>query len=859
MTELGPAPEAPSTQELIQQCGAAITTLMKQEMSDESDSDRVWVLRKIHKSYLYYRDLQSYAPQLFQSIVDFTGVAGPITSIPDELGSGLYDYTQNFYRGYARKLEALLGNRMPNCIAMPNSHSNEEAIKACTTANNAALYIRQHCDLQMKNLYLVFGLYNFGTMFWHIDYVRDGAKYGFTPKTNVTQSEQRLGDARFTCPECATSIPADAPTETPADNPISSGTTGGASATGAMNTPSVSTATGVPADQTQSASTSVPPAMPPVPPECPNCGGPISAANYQPPTMVPVPVTSVSQQENGSLEISLHDASEISVPLNGTCCDTIPWLRWERDRHKGELLLQYEDPDGSNILRDSTANDSNEDATVSGVYAESIRSAMASPIGLVRPKPANYWTVVDTWWTTAMFELIDDKQIRAALKDNFKRGLRITSVKGRIIDLQDEKLSERWQECKPEPSNRIMGDALGDDWLQTQDILNNTLNQCNETIDRSNQAGYGDPTRIDFDALQNRRSLPGERIPALRPAGGSLQDILYDPPPIQFSEQIPQYRSGIEQNAQDISGLTPPVWGGGDAEEPTARQAELKKNAALMQLGVPWTFIGKALERVYMKSCKLLSEFEDGVLAFTKKNQFGKFTTLAIDVQNLRSDTYHFEADEAIPMSWGQERDLLLFMLDKPAELLNKWGFDSPLNIFEFKQLLSMPGEHIPGMDQRDKCMDIINQLAAGKPVPGPADPNDPTGAPGPLQSSIQPAWEDDVAFAAQLIRAWLVINAKEETDNPDGIQNIRLYGQACEAAANKPAPAPPPKASVAVAVKPSDIGNAATQALLDKAGLIPDGTPVGAVSPPPKLIPQPVPSPGANGQPQTSVLSSVQ
>src|ERR1700684_3119182 len=112
MQELAAAPPAPTTDELIQQCAAAINTVIKAEMSDEADSDRVWILRKVMKSYLYYRDLQSYSPQLFQSIVDFTGIAGPITSMPDELGNGQYDYTQNHYRGYCRKLEALIGNRM---------------------------------------------------------------------------------------------------------------------------------------------------------------------------------------------------------------------------------------------------------------------------------------------------------------------------------------------------------------------------------------------------------------------------------------------------------------------------------------------------------------------------------------------------------------------------------------------------------------------------------------------------------------------------------------------------------------------------------------------------------------------------
>ena len=297
------------------------------------------------------------------------------------------------------------------------------------------------------------------------------------------------------------------------------------------------------------------------------------------------------------------------------------------------------------------------------------------------------------------------------------------------------------------------------------------------------------------------------------------------------------------------------MWGGGDAEEPTARQAELKKNAALMQLGVPWTFIGQALQRVYLKACKLLAEYEDGVLAFSKKNQFGQYTTLAVDVANLRSDKYHFEADEAIPLSWGQCRDLIMWMMDgKPQPLLDMWGFSDPLNIFEFKMLLGMPGERVPGLDQRDKGMEVIAQLLKGKPINGPADPNDPTGAPGPLQSSIQPDYEDDKKFLGALVKAYLVVNSSIKTESPDGYQNVQLYGQACDKIANAPEAPPLPKTSVAVSVKPSDMGSPATQAMLQKAGLVPDGTPVEIQPPMPKALPPGMmPPPGAqpNGLPQ--------
>lgn len=764
-------------------------------MSDESDPDRVWILRQIHKNYLYYRDLQYFAPSLYQGIVDFTGTSG---TVPDEVSGGLYDYSQNIYRGYCRKLEAVLGNRMPNALAVPDNPDDEDAIRATRSANNAALYVRQKCDLQMQSLYLVFSLFNFGTSFWHLDWVVDEDKYGTKPVQVPGTAQQALGDAAFTCPQCTSAHPAEG------DNPA-------------------------------------PPAA------CQDCGAAMGPEHYQPPTMATVPSMTVKNVAKGGLEITLHDGSEISVPLDATCINDCDRLRWEREKSKAKILKKW----GDKVRGDAGSDSATEEVSVASQYAESIRSAMGSPIGLVRSKRANRWTEADEWWTPAQMELVEDKEIRTLLQQNFPKGLRITFVRGKIVDMKEEKLTDRWQECKPEPAKRIMADPLGNDWIQAQDIITNILNQCSETIDRSNEPGFGDPTRIDFDAYQNRRSQPGDLFPALRPAGGSLSDIIYRPEPVRFSDQIAPFDQGVEGRAKNVSGLEDPIWGGGDAEEPTARQAELKKNAALMQLGVPWTMISRSLESLYEKACKLLADNEDGVLAFSEKNQFGRYSTLSVVVDDLKNGKYHFEADEAIPMTWGQERDLLMWMLDKPAELLNEWGLTDPMNIPEFKRLLGMPGERTPHEDDREKAMDVIGQLAKAKPVPGQPGPPDPTGQPGPPgpdQPSIQPDWEDDHAFCAKVARAYLTVNAALKTKNPDGYQNVQLWGQAQDAAANPPAAPPLPKTSVAVSVKPADMGDPATQDILKKSGLIDPGTPIQAVPPPIKngtgLMPPPGPPP---------------
>ncbi len=774
MEELGPAPPAPSADELIDVCGPSIMKLMQAEMSDESDIDWVYWLWTIHKNYLYYRDLQTYAPSIYEGLANFTSVAGVTIAPFEDDGSGMYDYSQNYFRGYCRKLEAVLGTRMPNAIAVPDNAGDENDIRAAATANDAAEWMRQKCNLQMMILQLVFGLYNFGTNFWNIEWVVNGDKYGFKDEPQIEPQDQQLGGGGFDCPQCGADVPAP--------------------------------------DSSQR------------PEACPQCGASMQGAQFRPSQTAQVPVqTGVNKVEKGGLEISLHDGSEIRVPLesdsvNGNC----PWLRKDYERHKSYCLKKY-GKKARQVLKDDSQT---AEESTSSQLGRNIRSSFGSPIGIFRTYRENYWTISEICWPPAMYQCLDDNLLEL-MEQNFPKGCKITTLRGKVVNMEDYAFPMHWQECKPEPSKRIMADPLGNDWITPQDILNNTLNQVSETIERSNDPGFADPTRLDFDAFNRRRDTPCELFPLLPRAGQSIADSIYRPEPVRHSDQIVPFREQVKQGGEEISGETEAIWGG-DTSDPTARQTELKTNAAIRTLGVIWTMIGKSLEKVYEKSCRILAEYEEGVLSFSRKDQFGSYQQVAVRTEDLKSGKFHFEADEAVPMTWGQQRDLLMWMLDKPAELLNQWGFSDPLNVPEFKRLLGMPGERTPLMDDRDKAMNVIGRLAKEKPAPGqPGAPDPATGMPGPTgppQPSVPPDWEDNHAFCASLAKAYLTQNFIMAQQQPDGYQNIVLWGQAHEQMANAPQAPPPPRTSIAVSLKGEDLGDKALTDALTQSGVIPQG-----------------------------------
>jgi hypothetical protein len=783
MEVIGPAEAAPKPEELLEALAKPFARVMSAEAEDETEIDWIWILRRTHKASLYYRDLAYFAPALYQGLVDATGIdAGPLGG--GSGGEGATDYTQNIYRGYCRKLEAVLGTRIPNAVAVPDDPSNEADITAARAANNAALYIRQECDLQVLILWMVFSLFNFGTSFWTLDMVEDGEKFGWKEIPDESTESLDLGGG-FECPECAAPNAGDAR-----------------------------------------------------PDVCEACGAGMEGAMYKPPSPAEIPSAAPPKRvAKSGLVIDITDGSEVRVPLDTDGRKGVSdarKIRREKEVHKSKLFAKY----GRKALQAALKSQDNSVAdgtTATSQYARSVRSSMASPIGIVRAEREHYWTEAYEDWSPDEFEMIDSDDAREMAQKNFPEGVRIWLVKDHIVKLEPVRLVDRWQECQPEPTKRIMCEPLGEDWIQTQDICNAILNQSYQTIERSNEPGFADPTRVDLEAWERRRSSPGGLIPAMRPAGGTLADIIYRPPPVTFSEQIPAVRAGVEETARQNSGLLDIIWGG-DTSDPTARQSELKTNAAIRQLSVIWVMMAKSLEGVYEKGCKLLSETEDGVIAFSrrKENEFGKFEALKVALEDLRGGKYHFEADEAIPMTWGQQRDLLMWMLDKPAEVLKAWGLDDPLNVPEFKSLLGMPGMHVPNLAQRDKGMDIINKLVEAVPTPGEVDPE--TGEPGPPQPSILPDWEDDVAFLSELVKKYLVDHAELRELAPDGYDNIQLYGQECEKRATPPPEKQPVKATVSYSVKAGETGDAATQAALVSAGIVPEGTQV--VAPPPPLPP---------------------
>lgn len=503
----------------------------------------------------------------------------------------------------------------------------------------------------------------------------------------------------------------------------------------------------------------------------------------------------IATYPNGQVECHICDVFRVTTPFRTTDLKTCPWLTYEYEVHKGKLLAAYPQLRKMNLDAESASG-------ISQTGREA-RDSTISPTGYPIRKSSVAWTYTRRWFQPWMYELVSNDERRKMFYDNFPTGVKITQVQGEIIALDEEKLDELWSAVKPETSETLNGDAIGQDMVSTQILTNHGINIGAETIERGIPMTLADPRVFNMEQWNRRPSTPCEIFPALPAVGDNLSESFFALPPARFSDQMMPFIAGVESGSQTVCGIQPEIFGGGDPA-PTAREAEIRKNAALAQLGSTWTFIRKGWERAKLNGVRQLAKYGPGIV---REGQ------LMVELSELTNGGWHFEADEAIPASWGQMRDLVMFMMDKPPAVLEAWGFNRPENITRNKALLGMSGYYTPGEDDSEKTADTIQQLLQGKPI----QKQNPDGS-----TDIQPSipaddFEDNHPLVVQLVQGWCQGKSgrKEKQQNPDGYANVVAFGKAHAVLANPappPAPLPPPKLSVTAAAK--DLAPEVTDAL---------------------------------------------
>lgn len=719
MQEIGAVEAPPTKEQLIAHLNEPLKRVLEEDVCGDSDPDALYRIWNARRNYLMFRGFQWLAPTLSNdgfADLQAIGTGYPGSGGGNADGDNAYAYSQNNIRGKGRKFIAVLGQRAPNVIAEGDDPDDEKGSKASRTANTCNSILDAWWDIDERNMEVAQKIWTIGPAFIYTPWNADGDLYGWTEEPQMEAAQMPIGESQAHCQQC-----------------------------GADNAP-----------DSQS---------------CQQCGAPLGLEDVSEPETGSVPkVAKVNKYPNGRVECYICDTFTVTVPSETQRMETCDWLRYQLEENKGKLLSKFEQ-----LRKKPPTEGSESTASVAGKEA---RDSAFSPSGTsMRRNTSTRWTYTRTWLRPWMYEFAKSNDIRKVLHENYPTGIKITQVGGEIVDLEEEQLDMVWAVGKPETGENVNVDPVCQDLISSQLLTNHMLNIGAETLERGIPITLADPRVYNFEQINRRSARPAEIYPALATVGDNLSDAFWTTQPAVFSNQQMPFISGVEEAATEGVGVTPAIFGGGDAA-PTAREAEIRKNAAMMQLGVTWTYMRKVWERAKRNGVLQLAKYGPGIVREGK---------LMADLGQLSEGGWTFHADEAIPATWGQQRDLLMFMMEKPPEVLQAFGYNRPENIEKANTLLGMQGWYVPGRDDVDKTRDTIYKLLQGSPQQGPD---------GSLQPSI-PAdkFEDDHQLVVQYVQGWSqsIAGRTAREQNPEGYANVIAWGTAHSTLAQPPPPTPPP------------------------------------------------------------------
>jgi len=532
----------------------AVRRLIQDHVQKEIDREKVYQYAEARRNELYYRGKQHLA--LFTTeggLADYRPVTAGGLSVSFHSGSQVYDYVLNQFRGDIRKFVAVLGQRSPNVKGQPVVQGDEQHVRLARIADRAASFLRSVWSVDRAQRHLALALAKNGTTFLYTPWVADAFKYGSTSEPVYAESLRPAGEPYFECPFC-----------------------GGETSTGAAEG------------------------------GCAQCGQPLNPANYREPESLPY-LETIGQNNyaNGCCELHVATIFTVTTPFYIRSLDEAPWLWYEYEEHKGRLLRTYEE------LRRFRSEVGAFDVGYSAGYGRRARETAESASGIVTGERRDRWLYSRFWLHPDMYELIEGDEsgrLREGVAETYPEGLKVTMVNGRVVRLEEERLTEVWAAVKPEASEYLYADPIFNDYIQIQDAVNDAWNIIIELMERGIPLTVFDPAVLDPERIKEWANLPGEFVPAKLGAGGDLSRAFFRAP---SSSPPPEFYNIIEimiEKAREITGVQRPIFGA-QGRTKTAREAELLRNQALMQLNTTWNEMRDGWARAYENGARQLAKY----------------------------------------------------------------------------------------------------------------------------------------------------------------------------------------------------------------------------------------------------------
>lgn len=393
--------------------------------------------------------------------------------------------------------------------------------------------------------------------------------------------------------------------------------------------------------------------------------------------------------------------------------------------------------------------------------------------------PTNVVTRKLVWIRPAKFNILKDKADVAKLKKRFPFGVRVELVNDTFACATPECLDDHWTITFNPLADYVHFDPLGLLLASVQEITSDLLSLTLQTIEHGVGLTFADPGVLDFKAYEQTEVVPGALLPT-KPlsANKRIGDAFFELKTANLSSEVLPFFQNIQSLGQLVSGALPSLFGGAQAGGgDTASQYSMSRAQAQQRLQNTWKMLTSWWKEIHGKIIpayiKEVREDEKDVQVDPKS---GGFINIFIRKAELEGKIgkIELEANENIPMTWGQRKDLIMQLLQSASpqllELMN-----APENREFIYDAIGLADMFVPGEDDREKQLNEIKILINAAPLPT-GDPNQPEIA----SVDIDPDY-DDHKVQFEICRQFIISEYGQQMKKTDeeGYRNVLLHGKA--------------------------------------------------------------------------------
>lgn len=428
-----------------------------------------------------------------------------------------------------------------------------------------------------------------------------------------------------------------------------------------------------------------------------------------------------------------------------------------------------------------------------------------------------------------------DEETREYLKTAFPDGMRMVVCGGVVVDAQPEVMESALRAEWPAPGQGQNRPSMLHDLVPIQEAFNDILNMIREHGDYSIPARWVSD-KVDSEAIAEQISAPGVTHQITVPQGASIADLVFVEPTATLPAELVANADRLLQLAEFTTGDLPSLYGQGTPDQETASGQKMLSDQAKGQLSSAWAGIQWLFAGIYEIAVRLVAQTSDSSLAVPGDTGAESFNPQAILDGNWGC---YPDTDSSFPETTADKRASLQLVLGQlsqidPTLALNP---DNQKLIAQFSGL----GDDlvILAANSRDKQLREIEQLLQEPPIPDESQmPQYMQAAeqamaqgqqppPPPMQSSVPVDEEWDYhQFELDKLQEWLSSKACLEAQrqgNLQGIQNVKLHGQAHKAALAKQAQKQIQQTPMTISGAFKDLDPATKVQVLERDGYQPD------------------------------------